>query len=178
MKSKQFNFFITRDDSQLITDFFSKFECDIILEKNDELYPLSTRICFNDVPLNVFKIYLTNSKYLSNLHILETPKGIKYVDDLRSNVIEFSLGGFYPYNSNILQRARLYIVTEYFDSRGVLIKKESDFLDWSNVVIKKFKEELLLKYSKDPNVYYSENAIRWIEEVNANKSMDGLAWIR
>ncbi len=126
----------------------------------------------NDDP-KAFQIYLTNEGHGKKV-ILNPQKAGYYVDIGKSNAIEFSRGGFYPYSDKILHRARLYTVFDYYDDNGNLIEKDLDFKEWVNIIYKLFKKAFLKKTNVNKDFLFSENAIKWMLENEARVDTAGL----
>jgi hypothetical protein len=112
MSSRQINFFIAPDDLIDINKFLMANECLFIKDNTPD-----TKNIFSDSIIDngkIFKIYLSKfgfSDGIEHKYLLE--KNIYYVDVLRSNVIDFDLGGFYLNSKKELHRARFYYIYEY-----------------------------------------------------------------
>src|ERR1051326_3197739 len=116
MNSKQINFFIIPDDLQQIVRFFEQKR--ILIIKRNTLLP---EIVDYDLALNsekIFQVYLSKVEFKNKISLnYLNAKNHYYVDDMRSDVIEFSIGGFYPYSDKELHRSRLYFITKYYDDK-------------------------------------------------------------
>ncbi|OCA77106.1 hypothetical protein BBI01_01190 [Chryseobacterium artocarpi] len=124
----------------------------------------------------IFQVYLSAPQFLDKIEVLSTDNGKKYFDILRSYLLEFSLGGFYPYNKNLLHRARFYYVKSFYDKYDDLEQKSNSFCEWGDSVIRDFKKEFLKRNSDDKGDLYSQSAIEWINNNNAVKTGGGLEW--
>lgn len=175
MSSKQLNFFITPDDYSKIDEFIVKQKAIIIL--NQDLLDDSKIILREKLPNDeISQVYLSLTHYLDNIIVSTTNKGLKYFDIQKSCILEFSLGGFYPSNPNVLQRARFYYTKSYYNNNGIATGKRNDFVLWCDDFIKEFKKEFLIKYSKEEEFLYSKSAIDWIEKNEARETEGGLRW--
>jgi len=176
MSSKQLNFYITPEDHERINDFILKKETLILLNQK---ISLDNKIEFqNGIPTNdIFQIYLSNNEFIKKIKINTSKENnIKSFDIDDSYLLEFSLGGFYPYDRNILQRARFYYVKSFWNDQDILEKKSTDFTLWCDDFIKDFRKEFLKKFSKEKTFLYSDSAIKWIEDNNASETGGGLHW--
>lgn len=174
MKSRQLNFFITIEDRKLIDDFLVEKECLILANKYIEpgKNPADK---LPELQENFFQVYLTKKEYINDIKISIAGQH-KYFDVLDETLLEFGLGGFYADDNMLLKRGRFYFVTDVYDKNGNLINKPEEFVSWSTDIISTFKKRFLKKYIKGDPIYYSESAIRWIEDNNATFSNDGLTW--
>lgn len=178
MSSKQLNFYITPEEHQKINEFIVKKGAIILLKEkisSDNKIEFQTELPTNDI----FQIYLSNHEFIDKVKINTTNTNngdIKSFDILESYLLEFSLGGFYPYDRNILQRARFYYVKSFWNEKDVLEKKSTDFTLWCDDFIKDFRKEFLKRFSKDKTFFYSDSAIKWIEDNNASETGGGLSW--
>lgn len=173
MKSKQINFFIVPEDYKLIDEFLSNHECSIYIDSyiDKKLNPINR---LPKIEEEIFQVFLTNNKF--NIRLIAKPnEKSSYFDIIKSDLIEFSLGGFYPYDKTILQKGRLYFISEFFEGEELKVKN-LDFVDWSNDILKDFKKKFLKKYSNHGSVYYSENAIKWIEDNQALYNESKISW--
>ncbi len=171
MKSKQLNFFITPEDRDSINIFLSKNNCYILVDKGNA--------SSNELPKleeGIFQVYLTKKEFIKNIRTLVTDNGVEYIDNMISPVLQFNLGGFYPYNNNLLQRGRFYFIAGYYNNNENFVDKSSDFVNWSNTIIKSFRKEFLKKYTEESTFLYSESAITWIKTNNAVLVNGGQQW--
>lgn len=174
MKSKQLNFFITPDDHNDINEFLKQNDVFIIVDE----YILTSKNPVRRLPDpddHIFQVYLLSKNNIEDLKVLSTKNNIRYFDNLTNPLLEFSLGGFYPYDRNLLQRARFYYIKGFYQN-GAFIDKSSCFIEWSDSIIKDFKKKFLKKYSKGDGFWYSESSIRWIEEHDAVLINGGQQW--
>ena len=132
MKSKQLNFFITPDDYYLI-DNFLKENMSIILTDNEIENPNKKDFLLVNKNENLNQIYLTKEDFLHEVKIIKD--GVKYYYLVSSNLLEFSLGGFYSYDKNSLHRARFYYIKAYYEN-GAFIEKSTNFTNWCDELMK------------------------------------------
>jgi hypothetical protein len=171
--SKQLNFFITQEDHN---------RTNLLLQENEIFVLTNNKISMwqNVLPKNedeIFQVYLGCKRFFDNVYLYTNEfTGEKHIDILKSNILEFSLGGFYPYDRNVLQRARLYCPTEYYNDVDVLVKKPKEYISWCNSVIKIFKTKLLKRFEYETTYFYSQSAIDWILTNNAQLTMSGQSW--
>lgn len=176
MSSKQLNFYITPEEHERINEFIHKKGALILLNQkisNDDKIELQSEIPKNDV----FQIFLSNNEFVKKVKINTTGNNhIKYFGIDESYLLEFDLGGFYPYDRNILHRGRFYYVKSFWNEDDVLEKKSNDFTLWCDDIIKDFRKEFLKRFSKEKTFFYSDSAIKWIEDNNASETGGGLSW--
>lgn len=176
MSSKQLNFYITPEEHERINKFIIKKGAIVLL--NEKISSDSKIELLREIPKNdVFQLYLTNNEFVKKIKINTTKDNhIKYFDIDESYVMEFDLGGFYPYDRNILHRGRFYYVKSFWNEKDVLEKKSNDFTLWCDDFIKDFRKEFLERFSKEKTFFYSDSAIKWIEDNNASEAGGGQQW--
>ncbi|WP_160140290.1 hypothetical protein [Chryseobacterium sp. c4a] len=177
MASKQLNFFITPDEYERINKMILERNIVVLVKQN---ISITSEIVISKIlpPIEdeIFQVYLSTPQFLDKIIVLSTDNGKKYFDLLRSYLLEFSVGGFYPYDRNILQRARFYYVKSFWNDQDILEKKSDDFIQWCDNFIIEFRKEFLNKYSKGDIFLYSDSAIKWIEENDATLINGGQQW--
>ena len=99
-----------------------------------------------------------------------------YIDIGKSNCIEFSVGGFYPYSDKELHRSRFYFATKFYEG-GELVEKDEEFLTWADAVLKKFKKQFLMKAKELSNDYATANFIEWVKKTEARPTPDGMKFM-
>ncbi|GAA3758013.1 hypothetical protein [Flavobacterium ginsengiterrae] len=171
--SKQLNFFITPEDYNSINSFLK--ECSAIILTNDDIKKEKNILnSITDLNEDVKQIFLTRNDFLKDVVIKTIEDDISYYYITSSALLEFSIGGFYPYDKNSLQSARFYYIKSYYDENGDFVSKSEDFVSWCDEIFKIFKKLFLKKYSKD--CYCSDSAIKWIESNNAVLNNGGQKW--
>ncbi|TJZ53602.1 hypothetical protein FAZ15_16340 [Sphingobacterium olei] len=176
MKSKQLNFFITPEDYNEIDHFIKEKSALVLVKQYIDKRNNGIQKELPNLDEEIFQVYLTKEVFLKDIEILSADNGIKYFENWLSPILQFSLGGFYPYDKNLLQRGRFYYVTGAYNSKGDFVYKTTDFVQWSDSIIKDFKRLFLKKYSKGDGFWYSESAIQWIEEHDAVLINGGQEW--
>ncbi|PWN64103.1 hypothetical protein [Chryseobacterium viscerum] len=177
MASKQLNFFITPDDHDRINEMILERNIMVILKQNiSDTSEIVTSKTLPSIEEGIFQVYLLISQFLDKIVVLSTDNGKKYFDINRSYLLEFSLGGYYAYDRNILQSGRLYFVKSFYNNLDELEEKSHSFCEWCDSVIRDFKKEFLQRYSNDKDFFYSKSAIEWIEKNNAEETDGGLGW--
>jgi hypothetical protein len=174
--SKQINFFITPEDYEAINT--------LLIEK--EIIVSYRSICgiwektLPDLKKEIHQVFLSKKEFLDtiyyNSYINKENKTVPYYDIDSSNILEFSLGGFYPSNIDILHRARLYYPTSFYDNNGEYFYKSKEFIDWCDDFRKVLKKRFLKRYEKEDMFWYSQSAIDWIESHNAKLTFGGQKW--
>ncbi|MFH7010879.1 hypothetical protein ACHRV5_03355 [Flavobacterium sp. FlaQc-52] len=170
--SKQLNFFITSEDYNSMDSFLKECSALILVNDNTEKQK-NINISINDLNEDIKQIFLTKKDFLDKV-IIKTIDDISYYYITASLLLEFSLGGFFPYDKNSLQSGRFYYIKAYYDENGDSISKSEDFTSWCDEIFRKFKKIFLKKYSN--NCYCSESAIKWIELNNAVLNNGGQQW--
>lgn len=177
MASKQLNFFITPEEHSRINNMILEKGIIVLLDEKikstEDFEVLNT---LPDIEEEIFQVYLTSPRFIDKIFIKSTKNGIKYFEIDRSYLLEFSLGGFYPYDTTLLQRARFYYVKSFYNTYDDLEKKSNPYFEWCEDVIKTFRKEFLKRYSKEKEFFYSQSAIDWIEKNNAVETGGGLGW--
>jgi len=172
MRSKQINFFITPEDVPEIDIFLKEKGC-VFIRNNAP----SPRMAFEyDIVNNkeqVFQVYLTKEEFRNKVMFkFIDSKSYYYVYDTKSDVIEFSIGGFYPYSSRELHRGRFYYVFGYYDSEENVVQKDFEFINWADDLFKDFKKQFLKKAPELTSDFISDRAIEWAKRNHA-KPMEG-----
>lgn len=171
MESKQINFFITPGDKHKIDSFLKANNC-LTIRTNVKAPKIDSDISFEKE--NIFQFFLSKEEFIKGIFFKQVEnRDYYYLDVVRSLVIEFDVGGFYPYSNKELHRGRIYCVTSFY-KEGVIINKDVQFIKWMNRVFKLFQEEFLVRKSEYMGYYFSDNAIKWVKENNARISEGGL----
>lgn len=175
-KSKQINFFITPKDLKKIDIFFKENSC-LVLRNNVPSEPASFGYNIVSNTEKLFQVFLSKEEFKKTItfNYLES-KEYYYVYETSSNVIEFGIGGFYPYSNKELHRSRLYFIYEYYQD-GELLKKSPEFVEWANLLMKNFKKRFLIKYPTYSNDFFSEQCINWVKLNNAKLQPGGQKFI-
>jgi hypothetical protein len=173
MNSKQINFYITPDNLPEIDNFFMAKESVIVRGDvtlpNIALYDLTT--AYKE---KIFQAYLTKKYFLNSIYFKKLDsKDYYYLYEVSSLVVQFSLGGFCPYNNKELHRSRLYYICKYYDDSGKFVSKPKEFIEWADDIIRDFKKQFLKKEPKYSKELFSEQCLKWIEENNAKLTDDG-----
>lgn len=176
MKSRQLNFFITPKDWEPISHFLAENHIKVMIDEslnsdyeNDGNLPTEED--------EIYQVFLTRKEFLDDIEIKITDTNkIKYYSITTSPLLEFSMGGFYPYNRNILQRARFYFKGGYYNDEDVYVNKSNEFTDWAQDIMKQFKKRFLVSYPKQKDFLYSQSAIDWIEAHDAKYTNGGQEW--
>lgn len=134
--SKQLNFFITPEDYNSVNSFLK--ECGAMILANDNIGK-ENNISNSIIDLNdeVKQVFLTRNEFLKDVVIKTLENNISYYYITSSPLIEFSIGGFYPYDKNSLQSARFYYIKAYYDENGDFVSKSDDLINWFDEVFKK-----------------------------------------
>ena len=170
MKSKQLNFFITPDDKNNIESFFKDHDC-LFIRNNIKSAKIDLDISFEKE--SIFQFFLSKENFKKEIFFKQIEDKSYYVDVIRSFVIEFDVGGFYPYSNKELHRGRFYCVTSFYNN-GSVANKNGDFIKWIKKIFKLFPKEFLVKKNEYMGYYFSPNAIKWVEENNARLVEGGL----
>lgn len=171
--SKQLNFFITPEDYNSVNSFLK--ECGaMVLADGDIAKEENVSTSIINLNEDTKQVFLSRDQFFEKVIIKTLENNISYYYITSSPLIEFSIGGFYPYDKKSLQSARFYYIKVYYDENGDFVSKPDDLVNWFDEVFKKFKKVFLKKYSKD--CYCSESAIKWIELNNAVLNNGGQQW--
>jgi hypothetical protein len=166
MNSAQLNFFIVPSDWPAILDFFKS--NDVKLVSDPLIDPQSLKLI--DVNSYVEKqcpktLILSHSTFHDNIFFDYKEEKDNYsINRLKSYVLEFSPGGFFPNDQYTLDRGRFYCVTKYYATNGEQIEKNRDFLDWVKRIYNLFRKQFLVKNGDEKTVLFSREAMRWIQE--------------
>jgi hypothetical protein len=175
MKSKQLDFFILPADWAAIFNFLETRECKIIIAGTSGNIQLLTSAA-DIVEKGVFQFYICRRDDISEMKIENIDELTSQIDSLRSECIEFSTGGFYPYSNKELHRARFYYIIDYYADAGNVVKKSNRFILWADAVITSFKNEFLMKAKEYPNNLFSKKCIDWIKQHNAILKGGGMSF--
>jgi hypothetical protein len=174
MKSKQINFFIIPDDKPKIGSFLKANDC-FFIRNNVKTAEVDSDISFEKE--NLFQIFLSKKGFKKAIFFKQVEdKNCYYIDVVKSFVIEFDIGGFYPYSDKELHRGRFCCVTSFYE-KGAIASKDDEFLKWMNEIFKLFQKEFLVKKNEYMGYYFSHNAIKWVEKNNARIVEGGLKLI-
>ena len=141
MKSKQLNFFITPDDKNNMESFFKYHDC-LFIRNNIKSAKIDLDISFEKE--SIFQFFLSKENFKKEIFFKQIEDKSYYVDVIRSFVIEFDVGGFYPYSNKELHRGRFYCVTSFYNN-GSVANKDGDFIKWIKKIFKLFPKEFLVK---------------------------------
>lgn len=173
MKSSQLNFFILPKDLEILEEIFIKYNALFITQPifdTDKIFTDTIRYPLKDGQFD--KIYLTTKEFYNNVIIEKVEKQQYYlVDEILSEVVEFSRGGFL-YSKNKLERARFYYIHSYFKD-NISIEKSPEFKKWTNDIFKAVKKHVLI-IDKSNDTYLSNNAQTWMIENKASLQKSGL----
>ena len=97
MNSKQINFYITPQDIIQVNNLLDE-KSSVIFKGNTK--ELGSNLNYNLVlnPENIFQVYICNEEFKKKLFFEQMKLGEYYIDVMKSYVIEFGIGGFYPYS--------------------------------------------------------------------------------
>jgi hypothetical protein len=171
MKSKQINFFITPNDKNKISAFLKANDC-LLVKTNVEAAKIDSDISFEKK--DVSQIFLSKEDFKKEIFFKQVEdRNYYYVDVVRSLVIEFDIGGFYPYSNKELHRGRFYCITSFYKEQKV-VDKDQQFINWMNEIFKLFQKKFLFKKKEYMGYYFSDNALNWVNENNAQLVEGGL----
>lgn len=174
MNSRQKNFFITPEDYPQIVNFFDEHGC-ILIRNNIKSATIDSSVSF--IKENIFQVFLTNANFVEQVFFKKLDKkDYYYIDVVNSYVIEFDIGGFYPYSKNVLHRGRFYSIIS-FQENHTLMRKDDIFVDWIKKIYRLFENRFLVKRKEYHPYYFSESALKWIDENNANLVEGGLKFL-
>jgi len=173
MKSSQLNFFILPCDLEILEEIFIKHNALFITQP-----VFDTENVFTDTiryPLKIMqfdKIYLTTKEFYNNVILEKVEKQQYYlVDEIYSEVVEFSRGGFL-YSKDKLERARFYYIYSYYKD-NTIIEKSPEFKKWANEIFRDVKKNVLFK-DQSIDTYLSNNANKWMIENKTGLHKSGL----
>ncbi len=175
-KSRQLNFFLSPEDLIEVKKFLKE-KGVLLFKRNSEEPTFFNEYDIEKNPENIFQVCLCKDEYKNKIfheHLEATNS--YYVDILKSNCIEFSIGGFYPYSDKELHRSRFYFICEYYKD-GELIKKSPEFIEWANTLIKNFKKQFLVNSPIYSNDFFSEQCINWVKLNNAKLESGGQKFV-
>ncbi len=148
MNSKQVNFYALNDE---LIEFFQNVDVIIIglpiFDKQIKtLNSLEEAISLNfKWPL---QYRLTNREFLDGIVLKFVEKQEYYlIDSLRSPVVDISLC-YNNLETNRIRRGRMCFQTGYYKEDGAWQKKEKEFLDWAEQLLKSFTKRIKLKKDK------------------------------
>jgi hypothetical protein len=110
MRSKQLNFFILPEDWVEINLFLYEAGASILSVPITSIDDLFNNMRRDDIESH--QVYLTNQQPGKGI-VLKPDRSGYYIDIVRSNVVQFTRGGFYPNSNKTLHRARFYTVLGY-----------------------------------------------------------------
>lgn len=160
--SRQINFFSVPDDIGEIATFLKDSNCIILKSKLEDPHDIFDY----DIVANtesIFQVYLVKNDLRENLKFNYTSiKDYYFLELLKSNAIEFSLGGFYPYSNKVLHRSRLFYIYKYHEN-GALVNKDPLFVNWADEILKVLKKRFLKKALDYPQMLLTDKCLDWID---------------
>jgi hypothetical protein len=87
-----------------------------------------------------FGLYLYKEEF-GDIIIEDNGNGIEYVDELKSCAIEYRRS-MVDYEKRIVGDGRIYLIKEYYDEDGELIKKPPELEKWYNSLVKWIKKNV------------------------------------
>jgi hypothetical protein len=171
VRSKQLNFFIAPDEYREVKNFLSEEKVLIFPSRRDEILLDNSDMIIHRK--SILQIYLTTNHFEKDVHYKYVEnRNYYYIDIVKSDVIEFDLGGFYPDSYKDYYSGRLYVIGKYFENR-MAVSKPEEFIAWSNNLFKKFKRKFLKKIDPLSLRYTSANFDDWVKKNGATLSRDG-----
>jgi hydroxymethylpyrimidine pyrophosphatase-like HAD family hydrolase len=176
MNSKQINFFLAPEDLPKVITFINE-NGGVIYKRHADTKdkPVKYNLLINEE--SIIQVCVCKEEYTAFLSFeyLQNRKEF-YIEIGKSNCIEFSFGGFYPYSDKELHRSRFYFVTKYYEG-DELVKKDEEFLAWADDVLKKFKKQFLIKAKELSDYYVTANFIEWVKKTEARPTPDGTKFV-
>jgi hypothetical protein len=166
MNSTQLNFFIVPSDWLPIVDFFNSNDVKLITDPITGTQPLKSMSANSYNERQYTKtLILSHSTFHDNIFFDYNEETSNYsINKLKSYVIEFAPGGFYPNDQYTLDRGRFYCATKYYATNGEQIEKHRDFLNWVKRFYNLFKKQFLIKNGNEKTILFSRETMRWIQE--------------
>jgi hypothetical protein len=176
MNSKQVNFFLAPEDLPRVITFINENGGLIYKgETNTKDIPVRYHLLSNEESIIQAYVCKEGRNTFLSFRYLEKRKEF-YIEIGKSNCIEFSFGGFYPYSDKELHRSRFYFVTKYYEG-DELVTKDKEFLTWADDVFKKFKKQFLVKAKELSDYYVTTNFIEWAKRTEARQTTDGSKFV-
>jgi hypothetical protein len=135
MSSRQVNFYVHPEEQEWLEERLEGAGQFTIVRGLDESgrAKLSSTTVIKEFGKEDLKIYLVRPEDVDRICSVGAPNRVeRFVDDLRSPVVEFSRCYF---DERVLRRGRLYMVDSYYDDFDRLTKKPADFVAWGRKLI-------------------------------------------
>ena len=159
MKSKQINFFLTREDVEDFYQFLNSTGWGTLPVNAETAQPKFTY----EKPNHAFFVLKKQAQQVLTKYI-EKSNSYKVLIT-NSPAVEFWVSPI-DTNTNTLFRGRIYMTCEYFNSDG-LVEKSAEFLNASKNLLSWFRRQLLtVKENTSNDLITSINADRWAKENN------------
>ena len=173
MKSIQLNFFILPSDLEVIEEILLKNNALFIPQpifNTDNVFTNTIQYPLKDNQWD--KMYLTTKEF-DNSVIIEKIEEQQYhlADELYSEIVEFSRGGFLE-SKDKLEQARFYFIHSYYKD-DIIVEKSTEFKKWANAIIRAVKKNVLFR-DKLNDTYLSNNVQKWMTENKASIHKSGL----
>jgi hypothetical protein len=142
MASVQINFYLMPNEQASFDELLkSAGPIRVVTGMNSAFRPqLSSTTVLRSFGAEDLKVHLVREEDVDLLRAGETPNGSEwFVDVLRSPVIEYWRCFT---DGKILRRGRLYLIEDYYDDNGILVKKDTGFLKWARAVIAKVRRNM------------------------------------
>jgi hypothetical protein len=176
MNSKQINFFLAPEDFPKVITFINENGGTIYKRHADTKdKPVRYNHLINEESIYQVCVCKEGRTKILSFEYLEERKDF-YIEIGKSNCMEFSFGGFYPYSDKELHRSRFYFVTKFYEG-DELVKKDEEFLTWADEVLKKFRKQFLMKAKDLSNAYVTVNFIEWVKKTEARMTSDGTKFL-
>lgn len=178
MNSSQLNFFINNNDLEAIEDFLKRENCMIFDSLVKSIDSVGNGELKSHSGFPKPQVYFQDNYSKKKIYYkYQQSKNYYFIDETRSPVIQFSIGGIIPASKKELYRSRFYFIHQYYDNNGNIISKDEDLKQWAIAIFKKFKNTFLITNEKYKNILFSKNALEWIMINNASLSFGGLKFI-
>lgn len=175
MSSKQINFFLSPEDLPDVAIFLIEKNC-LIVKRKSETPDILRNYDIVKNPESIFQLCLCKNEQKEKIFYEYLENTDYYLDILKSNCIEFSIGGVYPYSNIEFHSSRFYYILKYYDN-GEIVRKDEEFINWADDIFKSFKKKFLKKdltYSTD---FLSKKFIDWLKANNAKQTIDGTKFV-
>lgn len=162
---KQINFLMDKETEKRFFEFIRK-DGVVLFEGNNEVPQIINILPEPFSGKGRFSIYIYNEKFGKYI-ISETKKGIKYIDSIKSTVIEFNRT-IIREGAKEVSRGRLWLETKFYNEDGELVSKDIDLDEWYKNLCKWIKKNVprteISNNGREYKEYITKSVVQLLEQ--------------
>ncbi|MCC5463778.1 hypothetical protein [Pelosinus baikalensis] len=162
---KQINFLMDKETEEKFFEFVRK-DGVVLFEGDNELPQIIDALPEPFSGKGWFSVYIYNEKFGQYI-ISETKKGIKYIDSIKSPVIEFNRT-IVREGTKEVSRGRLWVETKFYNDNGEEILKDSGLDEWYKYLCKWIRKNVpkleISNNGREYKEYISKSVTQLLEQ--------------